>query len=251
MREANNFGLSSVAQTSVLERNAAFVVLEPTATIGDVTMVDAPTTEHMAVDPTPGESEAPMMGNPVLMRGTGGRTRRTSSAGVGRPATGAKGGRAGWAVALPVAAVVIVAGGAAAYFFAKAPQNQPLTTNPPVASASSTPSEAGGPPPAQASTALPTAAPMAPTKTAPPPATHDAAAAPAAPRHEHATHLASAARMPARAAPHHAVASRARAADEEGADVSATAPATAPAHEAPAAPAAPAAPQVITPPPAQ
>jgi hypothetical protein len=64
-----------------------------------------------------------------------------------------------------------------------------------------------------------------------------------APPREHATRLARAERTPTRA-PHHVAASRARAAEEQGADVSATAPVSAP-------PASPSPPQVLTPPPAQ
>ena len=181
-------------------------------------MVDVQPTQNLAIDPPPPESDAPLMGNPVLMRGTGNRRKSTSTARMGS-----------WQVALPVAAVVLLAGGAAAYFFAQQSKPQPLTANPPAASA----------PAPIASTASPTAAPVAPTEAAPPP---PAAARAAAPRHEHVTRMA---RLePSRAAVRHTPVRRARAASDEGADVSATAPEAAPAR-------APSAPPVISPPPAQ
>ncbi len=188
-------------------------------------MVDVQPTEDMAIQPPLPESDAPLMGNPILTRSTG-RGRRTS--GTRR----ASGTRSGWQVALPVAAVVVIAGAAGAYFLAKSSQTQPLTANPPAAApAASAP--AAQMPAAVASTAAPTEAPAPPTEAAPPPP----ASAPAvAPRHERVTRL-------ARAAPieRHATVRHARAAEDQGADVSATAPAAAP---------PPSAPPVITPPPA-
>jgi cytoskeletal protein RodZ len=163
----------------------------------------------MAIDPPPPESDAPLLGNPILTRGTTGRRR-----------SGGSGSKIGWQVALPVAAVVVIAGAASAYYFAHSSQTQPLMTNPPAAAS------AVQPPPAVASTAPPTAAPARPTEAAPPAA---------APRHEHVTRLARAERTP-----HHAAVRRARSAEDQGADVSATAPV-----------AAPSPPPVISPPPAQ
>lgn len=181
-------------------------------------MVDVQPTQDLAMNPPPlPESEAPLMGNPVLMRGTTGRRKSASSAKMGS-----------WQVALPVAAVVLLAGAGAAYFFARSSQPQPLAANPPVASAPAAPI---------ASTESPTAAPVAPTEAAPPP---PAAAPTAAPPREHVTRMARA--EPSRAAARHATVRHARAASDEAADVSATAPEAAP---------APSAPPVISPPPAQ
>jgi hypothetical protein len=204
-----------------LERKANAAVLASTPQ-GDATMVDVQSTDNMAIDPPPlPESDAPLMGNPVLMRGSAGRRRTTSTA---------KG--SGWQVALPIAAVVLIAGGAAAYFFARSSQPQPLTANPPAA-ATRAPS---GP---IASTESPTAAPMAPTEAAPPP---PVAARASAPPRAHVTRMARA--EPVRAVVRHTAVRRARAASDEGADVSATAREAAPAP-------APSAPPVISPPPAQ
>jgi hypothetical protein len=187
---------------------------------GDATMVDVQPTENLAIDPPPlPVSDAPLAGNPILMRGSTGRRKNSSTAKLGS-----------WQVALPIAAVVLLAGGAAAYFFAQQSQPQPLTTNPPAAA-----SAPAGP---VASTQAPTAAPVAPTEAAPPPAAAPVAAAP----REHVTRMAR--EEPSRAAVRHAAVRHARAASDEAADVSATAPEAAPAS-------APSAPPVISPPPAQ
>jgi cytoskeletal protein RodZ len=203
---------------------------KPIATIGDATMVDVQPTENMTIDPPPGANDMPLMGNPILMR-TSGRTRPSGvrTSGSRNSGSRASGSRSGWQVALPVAAVVVIAGAAGAYFFAKSSQTQPLTTTAPAASAASAP--ATEPPPAVASTAAPTAAAISPTE--------KPVAPEAAPRHERVTRLARAERTERHAAVRHA-----RAAGDEGADVSATAPIVAPAP-------APSAPPVITPPPAQ
>jgi hypothetical protein len=207
-----------------LERKANVAVLASTPQ-GDATMVDVQSTDNMAIDPPPlPESDAPLMGNPVLMRGSAGRRKTTSTA---------KGGA--WQVALPIAAVVLIAGGAAAYFFARSSQPQPLTANPPAAAAPAT----GAPSGPIASTESPTAAPIAPTEAAPRP---PVAARASAPPRAHVTRMARA--EPTRTPVRHAAVRRARAASDEGADVSATAREAAPAP-------APSAPPVISPPPAQ
>jgi hypothetical protein len=187
-------------------------------------MVDVQPTDTTAIDPPLGESDAPLMGNPILTRTT---TRRSR---------GPAGSKVGWQAGVAAAAVVLVAGAAAAYFVMKS-SSQPLMTNPAAPTASAPAAQPTTPPPAVASTAPPTAAPVPPTEAAPPPA-----AAGAAPRHERVTRMARADRTDMRAS-RHATVRKARAAEEAGVDVSATAPAP--------KPAAPSPPPVITPPLAQ
>ena len=189
-------------------------------------MVDVQPTENTTIDPPPGANDMPLMGNPILMRTSG----RTRSSGVRTSGSRASGSRSGWQVALPVAAVVVIAGAAGAYFLAKSSQTQPLTTTAP-ATAPAASAPATEPPAPIASTAAPTAAVVSPTEK---PVAPDLA-----PRREPVTRLARAERTERHAAVRHA-----RAASDEGADVSATAPMAAP-------PPAPSAPPVITPPPAQ
>jgi hypothetical protein len=189
-------------------------------------MVDVQPTENMTIDPPPGANDMPLMGNPILMRTSG----RTRSSGVRTSGSRTSGSRSGWQVALPVAAVVVIAGAAGAYFVAKSSQTQPLTTTAPTAATAAS-APAAEPPAPVASTATPTAAAVSPTE--------KPVAPELGPRHERATRLARAERTD-----RHVAVRRARAASDEGADVSATAPMAAP-------PPAPSAPQVITPPPAQ
>ena len=190
---------------------------------------DPTTGETIAVDPPLQQSEAPLMGNPILSRTNAPRRANSNTALY-----------AGAAVAL----VAVLAGGA--YLIASgAHQRSDLVTNTETA-----------PPAQQQAAATPAPAPVV-TPTAPIVASAETP--------EQPLHLARAERAEVKAVRHAEHRAAARAAAEEGADASATVatpskttqapamatPAPVVATPAPAPEAAPAAPPVITPPPSQ
>jgi len=191
-----------------------------------------PSREPM-IDPPLDEFAAPLMGNPVLMRGTTGRRSR----------------RGGSAMAWIAGAVAVVAAlGAGGYYWANHAAQPPLmasTAAPPSAYQAPVTTPASPSVPAQAPAPIAAATPAPPTPVAATPvATTPVAAAPA-----HARNLVR--------NEHGATVSRratARPAQSAGADVSATAPATPPpasqVTQAPAQAPEPAAAPVVAPPPA-
>ncbi|HEY3800316.1 MAG TPA: hypothetical protein VGL58_18355 [Caulobacteraceae bacterium] len=189
------------------------------------------------IDPPPPESDAPMMGNPVLLR-TNNRPRSGSS-------------KRAWMIGVPVAAVVLGAGAFVAVgqmhardsLFANAETTPPPAAAAPApAPAAPAPMAAVAPPPASLAPAAPPPANLLPPASAPAPM------AEAAPMHHERARVLARAEVHART--HLA---RARAATDSGADVSARAPEAAmPSTTAAPVSAAPAsAPPVIDAPPPQ